>query len=193
MTPPRKDDLLAVARRHRAGMARRAPPVTPEPVGPGEESVWDFPRPPEVRAVAAPLRVEFAGRVVAETAAGRRICETASAPVYVFPPSDVATELLQERPDLWSVCEWKGAATYFDLVAGDRRSEAAAFTYADPFDDLGRGYGEIAGWLAFYADRVDAAFVGDERVRPQPGGFYAGWVTPGLRGPIKGAPGSGGW
>jgi uncharacterized protein (DUF427 family) len=193
MTPPRKDDLLAVARRHRAGMARRAPPVTPEPVGPGEESVWDFPRPPEVRAVAAPLRVEFAGRVVAATAAGRRICETASAPVYVFPPSDVATELLQERPDLWSVCEWKGAATYFDLVAGDRRSEAAAFTYADPFDDLGRGYGEIAGWLAFYADRVDAAFVGDERVRPQPGGFYAGWVTPGLRGPIKGAPGSGGW
>ncbi len=193
MTPPRKDDLLAVARRHRAGMARRAPPVTPEPVGPGEESVWDFPRPPEVRAVAAPLRVEFAGRVVAATAVGRRICETASAPVYVFPPSDVATELLQERPDLWSVCEWKGAATYFDLVAGDRRSEAAAFTYADPFDDLGRGYGEIAGWLAFYADRVDAAFVGDERVRPQPGGFYAGWVTPGLRGPIKGAPGSGGW
>jgi len=193
MSPPRKDELLAMARRHRGRMGRRAPPVTPEPVGPGEESVWDFPRPPAVETVAVPLRVAFAGRVVAETRAGRRISETASAPVYVFPPGDVATELLQERPELWSVCEWKGVATYFDLVVGDRRSEAAAFTYADPFDDLGRGYGEIAGWLAFYAGRVDAAFVGDERVRPQPGGFYAGWVTSRLRGPIKGAPGSEGW
>jgi uncharacterized protein (DUF427 family) len=143
--------------------------------------------------VDAVLRVAFAGRIVAETNTGRRIVETASAPVYVFPPADVATDLLEPCPDTWSVCEWKGVATYFDLVVDGRRSEAAAFTYADPFDDLDRGYGEIAGWFAFYAGRVDAACVGDERVRPQPGGFYAGWVTSRLRGPIKGAPGSEGW
>ena len=193
MGPPRKDDLLQLAKRHRALMGARTPPVTPEPVGPGEESVWDFPRPPAVEEVAAPLRVEFAGRVVAETRRGRRVVETAGAPVYLFPPTDVATELLEPRPDAWSVCEWKGVATYFDLVVGARRSRNAAFTYADPFDDLGRGYGAIAGWYAFYAARIDAAFVGDEPVRPQPGGFYAGWVTPSLRGPIKGEPGSEGW
>ena len=193
MPVPKKDDLLAVARRHRGLAATRPRGVTPEPVGAGEESVWDFPRPPAVEDVAEPLRVVFAGRVVAATTAGRRVVETAGAPVYLFPPADVATECLEPVPDAWSVCEWKGVASYFDLVVGARRSAAAAFTYADPFDDLGRGYGRIAGWFAFYADRADAAFVGDAPVRPQPGGFYAGWVTPRLRGPIKGAPGSEGW
>ncbi len=193
MRPPTKAELKAVVGRHRAGMRQRPPAVAREPVGPGEESVWDFPRPPAVQRVAAPLRVEFAGRVVAATRSGRRIVETAGAPVYVFPPADVATELLEPRDEAWSVCEWKGVARYFDLVAVGRRSKSAAFTYPDPLDDLGEDYPAIAGWFAFYAGRVDAAFVGEERVAPQPGGFYAGWVTANLRGPIKGVPGSEGW
>jgi len=193
MNAPKKEEIRAAAERHRTGVGKRKAPVAREPVGPGEESVWDFPRPPEVQDVEERLRVEFAGRIVAETTRGRRVVETAGAPVYFFPPADVMTEALEPVPDAWSICEWKGVATYFDLAVGGRRSDTAAFTYADPLDDLGRSFARIAGWYAFYANRVDAAFVGDERVKPQPGGFYAGWVTSRLRGPIKGAPGSGGW
>lgn len=161
--------------------------------GPGQQSVWDFPRPPRLEAVARPLRVIFAGKTIAETHRGLRICETAGAPVYYFPPDDVRAEYLQAAADGISVCEWKGAAVYFDLMVGADRSDKAAFCYPEPFTDLGEGYDAIAGWPAFYASRVDAAFVGDEQVTPQPGGFYAGWVTADLTGPIKGAPGTEGW
>jgi len=160
--------------------------------GPGQESVWDFPRPPAVEPVAARLRVEFSGRTVAETIRGMRIVETAGAPVYCFPPEDVARGFLVANGKV-TVCEWKGAATYFDLVAEGRRSRDAAYTYPDPLDDLGQGYATIAGWIVFYASRVDAAFVNDEKVSPQPGGYYAGWMTRNLVGPVKGDPGSEGW
>ena len=92
-----------------------------------------------------------------------------------------------------SVCEWKGAAVYYDLTAQDRVSRDAAYTYPDPFDDLAEGYAAIAGLIAFYPGRVDEAWLDDERVRPQPGGYYAGWVTSRLAGPIKGERGTEGW
>ena len=100
--------------------------------------------------------------------------------------------------DAVSVCEWKGAAVYYDAVhrdsaSGARRAEQAAFSYPDPLDDLGRGYARIAGWFGFYPGRVEACYVGEERVRPQPGGLYAGWVTKDIKGPVKGAPGTGHW
>ncbi|MEL6366320.1 MAG: DUF427 domain-containing protein [Pseudomonadota bacterium] len=164
-----------------------------EPVGPGEESVWDFPRPPRVEAVEEALCVEFARETIAETARGLRVVETSGAPVYYFPPSDVMDGVLRTVEGAHSVCEWKGVATYFDLVVGGRVSKKAAFTYPDPLDDLGEGYERLAGLIAFYANRVDAAWVGETRATPQPGGFYAGWVTPRLKGPIKGEPGSEGW
>jgi uncharacterized protein (DUF427 family) len=138
------------------------------------------------------LQVVFAGETIADTTRGQRVVETAGAPVYHFPPQDVATRYLVPN-DHVTVCEWKGAATYFDLVVGERRSDDAAYTYPDPLDDLGMGYSAIAGWIVFYAARVDAVFVGDEQASPQPGGYYAGWVTSRLAGPIKGEPGSGGW
>jgi len=189
---PSKEWLLARVGPSRRAFDAAARPAHIEKPGPGQESVWDFPRPPAVEPVRERLRVEFSGKIVADTMRGKRVIETAGAPVYHFPPQDVATEHLVPN-DRVTVCEWKGAATYFDLVVGDRRSENAAYTYPDPLDDLGQGYAAIAGWIVFYANRVDAVFVGDEEASPQPGGYYAGWVTSRLVGPIKGEPGSEGW
>lgn len=192
MQLPDKATLLARARPHREKWDRGFRPASARAAGPGEESVWDFPRPPRVEDVAEPMKVVFAGVVVAETGRGKRILETAGAPVYSFPPEDVATGYLKPA-DTVTVCEWKGAAVYFDLVVGNRRSPEAAYTYPDPFDDLPENYAQIAGWYVFYANRVDEASVGGERVRPQPGGYYSGWVRDNLLGPIKGEPGSEGW
>lgn len=202
MTPSQKAALIKTMAAYR-GERPFPEGVTRETPGPGAESVWDFPRPPAVQEVAHRLRVVFAGETVAETTRGLRVVETAGAPVYFFPPADVASERLQQVGAEPSICEWKGVAAYFDLVVGARRSQNAAFCYPDPFDDLSqddlgqddpaRDYRRIAGWAAFYANRVDAAFVGDEQATPQPGRFYAGWVTRGLCGPIKGTPGSERW
>lgn len=161
-------------------------------MGPGQESVWDFPRPPAVEPVAERARVIVACRTVADTFGAMRILETASAPVIAFPPGDVAMECLRPTGRL-SVCEWKGAAVYFDVVAGDAVAREAAYAYPDPFDDLAEGYAAIAHYVSFYPGRVDEAWLGEDRVEPQPGGYYAGWVTPRLVGPIKGAPGTESW
>lgn len=164
----------------------------PEPVGPGEESVWDFPRPPLPEAVSKRIIVEFAGETIADTTGAWRIVETAGAPVYYLPPADVAISYLMETDDI-SVCEWKGAAIYYDIKVGDRVSRQAAFAYPDPLDDLGQGYARISKYFGFYAGRVDRATIDGEPVSPQPGGLFAGWVTKSLKGPIKGAPGTGHW
>jgi len=186
-----KDQLLAALLPYRK--LRPRPPLSDiEPVGPGEESVWAYPRPPVVQSITATLRIVHGGVTIAETARAKRVVETSGAPVYYFPPDDVADGYLTPT-DEKSACEWKGLATYFDLtVAGDTVA-SAAFCYPEPFDDLGMGYAEAAGWIAFYANRVDEAWVGNERARPQPGGFYAGWVTDAIKGPVKGEPGSEGW
>lgn len=126
--------------------------------------------------------------MIARTDRGVRVVETAGAPVYYFPPGDVRTELLEETGRT-SFCEWKGLARYRDLVAGDERVPQAAWSYPDPVPR----FESLAGWFAFYADKVDGAWVGDVKAEPQPGGFYGGWVTPDLAGPIKGEPGSAGW
>ena len=189
---PDKDALLRRVKAHRAHWVDSPKPADREPAGEGRESVWDYPRPPAVQDVAPRLCVVFAGETIADTLRGRRIVETAGAPVYYFPPADVRQDALRPTGRM-SVCEWKGMAVYYDITVGARRAPAAAFAYPDPFDDLGQGYGRIAGWLGFYAGKMDACYVGDERAAPQPGGVYAGWVTTAIAGPIKGAPGSEGW
>ena len=156
--------------------------------GPGQESVWDYPRPPRIEAVADRLRVVVDGITIADTTSGLRVLETAGAPVYYFPPADVRTDLLVVGPHT-SFCEWKGSARYVSYVGPTRRIENVAWSYPTPAP----GYEAIAGYLAFYAGRVDEAWVGDERATPQPGGFYGGWVTSRIVGPIKGVPGSFGW
>ncbi|MEM8662988.1 MAG: DUF427 domain-containing protein [Pseudomonadota bacterium] len=191
ITLPDKAALLARAKAGRQGWSQSAKP-TIAPTGPGQESVWDFPRPPAVETVQKRLKVVFAGTVVAETTRALRVVETAGAPVYHFPQDDVAMDALR-LTDRVTVCEWKGAAVYYDLVVGERTSAQAAYTYPDPFDDLPQNYAAIAGMTVFYAGRVDEAWIDEERVTPQPGGYYAGWVTQNLTGPIKGMAGSEGW
>jgi uncharacterized protein (DUF427 family) len=156
--------------------------------GPGQESVWDYPRPPRVEPVPERLRVIVDGAVLAETTRGLRVLETAGAPVYYFPPDDVRWDRLAPGPR-WSVCEWKGVASYYVYDDGSRRIEDVAWSYPDPSP----GFEAIRGYLAFYAGRVDEAWVGGERATPQPGGFYGGWVTSRIVGPIKGEPGSFDW
>jgi uncharacterized protein (DUF427 family) len=158
-----------------------------EPRG-GQESVWDYPRPPRLEPTRRHLRVVFAGEVVAETRNAWRVCETAGAPVYYIPPGDVRRDLLRASTRR-SFCEWKGNASYFDVVVGDRSAAAAAWSYRAP----SAGFTPIRDHLAFYPQAVDECTVDDERARPQPGGFYGGWITADVVGPFKGEPGSEGW
>lgn len=165
------------------------PRPTPVRPGPGQESVWDYPRPPRLEPVPETLRVIFAGEEVARTTRGYRVLETSHPPVYYFPPDDVVADYVRRHERPASHCEWKGAAHYYDLRVGDRSSERAAWAYADPTPR----FAPIEGYLAFYANRVDTAYVNDEAVTPQPGEFYGGWVTSKVVGPFKGVPGSWGW
>ncbi len=169
-------------------MSSSSRPVRIEP-GPGQESVWDYPRPPRVEAVPERLRVVVDGELLADTTRGHRVLETAGAPVYYFHHDDVRMERLTASTRR-TICEWKGAATYHTFVGrGGRQVEDVAWSYEAP----NPGYEAIRGHLAFYAGRVDEAWVGDERATPQPGGFYGGWVTSRIVGPIKGGPDSFGW
>ena len=157
--------------------------------GRGQESVWDYPRPPRVEPSKRRVRVEFAGRTIADSTRALRVCETAGPPVLYVPPDDVVMDLLVPTHGHSTFCEWKGHASYFDLVVGDARAAKAGWTYADPTP----GFRNLQGFLAFYPGRVDAAYLDDERVRPQPGEFYGGWVTDDIVGPFKGEPGTGHW
>lgn len=164
---------------------QRPKPIPPQP---GQESVWDYPRPAIGEPTAARLRVEFAGKVIAETTSGVRTLETSHPPTYYFPPADVDAEAL--RPNVRrSLCEWKGQARYFDIVVDDRESVQAGWSYADPTPQ----FRLLKDHFAFYPALMDACFVDGEHVKPQPGGFYGGWVTSSVVGPFKGGPGTMGW
>ncbi|PRY92956.1 uncharacterized protein (DUF427 family) [Hasllibacter halocynthiae] len=151
------------------------------------EDVQDYPRPPRLEPAGAPLRVALGGAVVAETVRGWRVLETHHAPTYYLPREDVAEGALRPAGG-GSLCEWKGRARYFDVHAGGRVARRAAWSYEAP----ARGFEALAGAVAFYAGPLEAR-VGDMDVIPQPGDFYGGWVTPNLRGVVKGGPGTEGW
>ena len=155
------------------------------------ESVWDYPRPPRLESTGRHLRVVHAGVVVAETTRAMRILETSHPPVYYFPPGDVAMKLLRESRTRGTFCEFKGIASYWDLLVkeGGPLSIGVAWSYANP----SRSYLELKDYLAFYANRVDECWVDGERVVPQPGDFYGGWISSQVKGPFKGAPGTLGW
>ena len=164
------------------------PPIERIAPGPGQESVWDYPRPPRVEPVRERIRVVVDGVEIADSRSAMRVLETAGAPVYYIPPRDVRMDLLRTTT-YQTFCEWKGAATYHSLTLPSREIPDIAWSYPDP----NPGYEAIRDYLAFYAARVDEAWVGDERATPQPGRFYGGWVTSRIVGPIKGEPGSAGW
>lgn len=152
------------------------------------ESVWDYPRPPRVEPTTKRIRVAFAGEVVADTKRALRVLETSHPPVYYIPRADIRGDLLLAG-SRHTFCEFKGTASYWTLRVGEQISEDAAWSYEDPSP----GYEAISGHLAFYVGRVDECFVDDERVQPQPSGFYGGWVTSEVIGPFKGKPGSETW
>ena len=152
------------------------------------ESVWDYPRPPRVEPLARRVRIELGGEVIASSDRALRVLETAGAPTIYLPRDDVRMDRL--RPATGKTeCEWKGTASYFDAVVEQEVRRRAAWTYRDPKP----AFEALRNHIAFYASRVDYAYLGDERVEPQPGGFYGGWVTAEIQGPIKGDPGSEGW
>jgi uncharacterized protein (DUF427 family) len=150
--------------------------------------VWDYPRPPSAEVTSRRVVVELGGRVLAETRRAVRVCETSHPPVYYVPREDVTDGVLEPGRGA-SVCEWKGAATYWDAVVGDRRVEAVGWSYEHPT----AGYELLRGAVAFYPAKVDRALVDGEAVRPQPGRFYGGWITGDVVGPFKGEPGTWGW
>lgn len=165
---------------------RERPSFAVEPAE-GQESVWDYPRPPRIQSDARRILVRAGAQVVADTSRAVRVLETASPPTFYIPPEDVRMELLRPGSDR-SVCEWKGAARTWDVVAGGERLARAAWSYPAPPP----AFSEIRDWLSFYPEMLHCS-VGGERVRPQGGGFYGGWVTREIVGPWKGGPGSGGW
>ncbi|NWG17499.1 MAG: DUF427 domain-containing protein [Chloroflexi bacterium] len=156
--------------------------------GAGQESVWDYPRPPRVEPTARRIRVIFNGQTLADTTRAFRVLETSHPPVYYIPPEDVTMAFLSPTGRR-TFCEFKGAAAYWTITVGERRAENAAWSYPNPSP----GYEAIKGYLAVYPGRMDACYVDDERVTAQEGDFYGGWITSDIVGPFKGGPGTLGW
>lgn len=156
--------------------------------GPGQESVWDYPRPPRVEPIAERIRVEHAGIVIADTRRALRVLETSHPPTVYIPAHDVRVDQLA-LSDRRSFCEFKGWAHYHHLRNGERWVRDAAWSYPDPVP----AFAALAGALAFYPSRVAACFWGEEQVRAQEGDFYGGWITQRVVGPFKGAQGTHGW
>lgn len=152
------------------------------------ESVWDYPRPPLLEPVPYRLTIEVDGLVIADTNRGYRVLETSHPPTYYLPPDDVRADLLEPVSGR-SLCEWKGAARYYDLVLPGGRRGRVAWSYPDPT----HAFVDIADCLSFYASKMDRCRVGGVDVQAQEGDFYGGWITPNLKGPFKGAPGTMGW
>lgn len=156
--------------------------------GAGQESVWDYPRPPRVEPTARRIRVIFNGQMLADTTRAFRVLETSHPPVYYIPPQDVTMAFLSPTSRR-TFCEFKGAAVYWTITVGERRAENAAWSYPNPSP----GYEAIKDYLAVYPGKMDACYVDDERVTAQEGDFYGGWITSDIVGPFKGGPGTLGW
>jgi uncharacterized protein (DUF427 family) len=164
---------------------RTRPPGAAEPE-PGQESAWDYPRPPRLEPTRERLRVVVDGVALADTTRGVRVLETSHPPVYYVPAADVRLDLLVAN-----------ARTYVDLVlppgTGSSRLARRVANFGWRFAAPARGFEAIRGHLAFYASRADEAWVDDELVIPQAGDFYGGWITSRVVGPFKGGAGTFGW
>lgn len=167
-----------------AATVRLRPGFAVEP-GPGQESVWDYPRPPAIRRDGRLVEVRDGNAVVATSKGAYKVMETASPPTFYIPAADIDFDLLVPVSDT-TYCEWKGTATYWALARNP--AEPVGWCYERPrprFEIIKR-------YLAFYPERVDCCLDG-EPVRTQPGRFYGGWITSEVVGPFKGEPGTGHW
>jgi uncharacterized protein (DUF427 family) len=162
--------------------------VEPVRPGPGQESVWDYPRPPALELSSEHVQVVLGGEVVADTRAALRILETSHPPTYYLPVADFrAGALRPSQGSSW--CEWKGVASYVDLLGGEAVAPRAGWFYPAPT----AAYAALRDHVALYPGAVDRCTVDGEVVRPQPGSFYGGWVTDRVVGPFKGEPGTRFW
>ena len=148
------------------------------------ERVADYPRPPALVVSKQWIEVRALGELLVQTRRSLRVLETFHPPTYYFPPESVRQALLEPAPGS-SFCEWKGVARYFSVVVGDQRLERAVWSYPEPSPP----FAALAGWYALYPGLMDGCWVEGERVEPQPGGFYGGWITEAVQGPFKGDPG----
>jgi uncharacterized protein (DUF427 family) len=160
----------------------------PDTPGPGQESVWDYPRPPRLEDFTGEITVEFGGETIAATRRAWRVLETSHPPTYYL-PRDAFIEGVLRSTSGSSWCEWKGQASYFDLVTATQEAPRAAWTYEGPTP----GFSPIASAIAVMPAEVDRCTVNGEEVIPQPGGFYGGWITSWIVGPFKGIPESMNW
>lgn len=160
----------------------------PIPPGPGQESVWDYPRPAIAEPSDAHILIEHRGVVIADSHRSVRVLETSHPPQYYIPPDDIAAGVLERAPGT-SLCEWKGQAKYWDVVAGGDRLGKVGWSYADPTAP----FRILAGYVAFYPAPFDRITLDGETVQPQPGEFYGGWITSKVVGPFKGVAGSRFW
>lgn len=154
----------------------------------GQESVWDYPRPPRVEATEQHVQVIFDGVIVADTRRAKRVLETSHPPTYYIPPEDVKLEYLV-RTSQQTQCEFKGTAIYYHIRVGDKSVSNIAWSYPSPTP----GFAAIQDHLAFYPSKMDACLVDGELVQAQDGDFYGGWITKNIVGPFKGGPGTWGW
>lgn len=152
----------------------------------GQESVWDYPRPPQVEPFSKSIKVVFNEVCVAQSNNTHRVLETSHPPVYYIPAADVTMDsIIKSDHNTW--CEFKGQASYFHVKVGDRMIQNAGWFYEQST------FPALNNCLAFYASKMDACYVDEERVQAQEGDFYGGWITSNIVGPFKGAPGTWGW
>ena len=165
-----------------------SPRPQPDPAGPGQESVWDYPRPAICQPTDRHIQIIHRGVVLADSRETFRTLETSHPPTYYIPRRDIAMAYLRPNPRR-TLCEWKGQAAYFDVVIDGAAIAAGAWSYPAPT----ASFAAIAGHLAFYAEPFDQCLVDGEQITPQPGGFYGGWISRHEAGPFKGIPGSRFW
>jgi uncharacterized protein (DUF427 family) len=154
----------------------------------GQESVWDYPRPPRLEDSPKHIQIVFNGVTIADTKRAKRVLETSHPPVYYLPPEDLKMEYLSST-NQGAFCEWKGRAIYYTISVGEKQATNVAWSYPNPT----LNFTSIKNYLAFYAQLMDACYVNGELVQPQPGNFYGGWITSDIVGPFKGAAGTWGW
>ena len=164
------------------------PKIELPPLKPGQESVWDYPRPPRVEVSNRRIRVIFAGETIVDTHRALRVLETTHPPVYYIPPQDCRMEyfVMTKRR---TICEFKGSANYWTVRLNGQNGINAAWSYPHPTP----GFEAIKDYLAFYVHKVDACYIDEEWVQGQEGDFYGGWITSEIVGPFKGGPGTWEW
>jgi uncharacterized protein (DUF427 family) len=162
-------------------MSFRPQRIEPQP---GQESVWDYPRPPLLELSPKRIEVIFNEIAIATSQRAYRVLETSHPPVYYIPPEDIKMEYLTAVAGQ-SFCEWKGIAAYYTISIGEMQAKNGAWYYPDPTP----AFAAIKNYVAFYPSCMDACYVDGEKVTPQKSDFYGGWITSDIVGPFKGSGG----